>query len=193
MEMKAYVYSGDRRLQIENRAKPRIREDTALVRILAAAICGTDLRTYRHGSEKIRPPRVIGHEACGVLEEVGRAVKGFAPGERVTIAPAIGCGTCRWCRTGRTNMCENLRTVGFDFDGTFAEYLEIPAQAFAMGNVLRIGESVPTSSAVLAEPMACCVNGQEFLKIDLEDTVFIFGSTSAACTRNWPSASGPVG
>jgi hypothetical protein len=78
-------------------------------------------------------------------------------------------------------MCENLRTLGFDYDGTFAEYLEIPAQAFAMGNVLRVGEAVPTPAAVLAEPTACCVNGQEFLQIGPEDTVFIFGSGYIGC------------
>lgn len=78
-------------------------------------------------------------------------------------------------------MCENLRTLGFDYDGTFAEYLEIPAQAFAMGNVLRVGEAVPTPATVLAEPTACCVNGQEFLQIGPEDTVFIFGSGYIGC------------
>lgn len=179
--MKAYTYTGERRLELQDRPKPRIREDTALVRILAAAICGTDLRTYRHGSSRIQPPRVIGHEACGVLEEVGRSIKGFVPGERVMVAPAIGCGACRWCRAGKTNMCEDLRTVGFHYDGTFAEYMEIPAQAFAMGNVLRIGEAISIPAAVLAEPTACCLNGQEFLQIGPEDTVFIFGSGFIGC------------
>ena len=99
------------------------------MRILDAAICGTDLRTYRHGSERIRPPRVIGHEACGVIEQVGSSVTGLTAGDRVVVVPAVGCGECRWCRAGRTNMCDNLRTIGFDFDGTFAEYMEIPSPA----------------------------------------------------------------
>jgi L-iditol 2-dehydrogenase len=181
--MKAYTYTGEGRLELQERAKPRISEDTAVVRILAAAICGTDLRTYRHGSHRIQPPRVIGHEACGVLEDLGRQVKGFRPGERVMVVPAVGCGVCRWCRAGRTNMCESLRTVGFDYDGTFAQYMEIPAQAIAMGNVLRVPDGVPTPAAVLAEPAACCVNGQEFLQIGPEDLVFIFGAGFIGCVH----------
>jgi threonine dehydrogenase-like Zn-dependent dehydrogenase len=77
-----------------------------------------------------------------VIEEVGSAVKGSAPGDRVMVVPAVGCGICRWCRAGKTNMCEDLHTVGFDYDGTFADYLQIPAQAFAMGNVLLVGDAV---------------------------------------------------
>jgi len=78
-------------------------------------------------------------------------------------------------------MCEDLRTVGFHYDGTFAQYMEIPAQAFAMGNVLRVPEAVPTPAVVLAEPTACCLNGQDYLQIGPEDTVFIFGSGFIGC------------
>jgi L-iditol 2-dehydrogenase len=126
---------------------------------------------------------VIGHEACGLIEEVGSSVTGLEPGRRVVVVPAVGCGKCRWCRAGKTNMCDSLRTVGFDFDGTFAEYMEIPAQALAMGNVLAVGDSVATEQAVLAEPAACCLNGQEFLQIGPEDTVFIFGSGFIGCVH----------
>jgi L-iditol 2-dehydrogenase len=181
--VKAFTCTGDRALRLLSREKPRVHPDTALVRILSAAICGTDLRTYRHGSDRIRPPRVLGHEACGIIEEVGSEVKGLQPGRRVVVVPAVGCGECRWCRVGKTNMCDSLRTVGFDFDGTFAEYLEIPAQALAMGNVLPVGDSLTTEQAVLAEPAACCLNGQEFLQIGPEDTVFIFGSGFIGCVH----------
>jgi L-iditol 2-dehydrogenase len=80
-------------------------------------------------------------------------------------------------------MCDRLRTVGFDFDGTFAEYMEIPAPALAMGNVLTVGDSLATEQAILAEPAACCLNGQEFLQIGPEDTVFIFGSGFIGCVH----------
>ena len=181
--MKAFTCTEDRALRLLSREKPRVHPDTALMRVLGAAICGTDLRTYRHGSDRIRPPRVIGHEACGLIEEVGSSVKGLEPGRRVVVVPAVGCGECRWCRAGKTNMCDSLRTVGFDFDGTFAEYMEIPAQALAMGNVLPVSDSVATEQAVLAEPAACCLNGQEFLQIGPQDTVFIFGSGFIGCVH----------
>ena len=65
-------------------------------------------------------------------------------------------------------MCEQLQTVGFHFDGTFAEFMEVPARAFSMGNVLVLENGVPTDQAVMAEPVACCVNGQEFLQLEEE-------------------------
>jgi L-iditol 2-dehydrogenase len=181
--VKAFTCTEDRALRLLSLEKPRVHQDTALMRVLGAAICGTDLRTYRHGSDRIRPPRVIGHEACGLIEQVGSSVTGLQPGQRVVVVPAVGCGECRWCKAGKTNMCDNLRTVGFDFDGTFAEYVEIPAPALAMGNVLTVGDSVVTEQAVLVEPAACCLNGQEFLQIGPEDTVFIFGSGFIGCVH----------
>ena len=158
-----------------------MRDDTAVIRLLASAICGSDLRTFRYGSERIQVPRIIGHEGCGVIEEVGPEIEHFRPGQRVVVVPAIGCGICRWCRKGVTNMCEQLQTVGFDFDGTFAEFMEVPAQAFSMGNVLVLEDGIPTDQAVMAEPVACCVNGQEFLQLAEEDFVFIFGSGFIGC------------
>lgn len=179
--MKAFTYTGNRKLAVLDMEVPKARKDTAVIHLLASAICGTDLRTFRHGSEKIQVPRIIGHEGCGVIEEVGAEVRSFRPGQRVVVVPALGCGTCRWCKKGITNMCEQLQTIGFDFDGTFAEFMEVPARAFSMGNVLVLDDKVPTDQAVMAEPVACCVNGQEFLRLDEEDNVFIFGSGFIGC------------
>jgi L-iditol 2-dehydrogenase len=189
--VKAFTCTEDGALRLLSRDKPRLHPDTVLLRVLLTAICGTDLRTYRHGSQRIRPPRVIGHEACGLVEEVGSAVgseigsplRGLRPGQRVVVAPAVGCGECRWCRAGSTNLCDRLRTVGFDFDGTFAEYLEVPAAALAQGHLLEVADSLATEQAVLAEPAACCLNGQEYLRIGPEDTVFIFGAGFIGCVH----------
>jgi L-iditol 2-dehydrogenase len=156
-------------------------EHNAILKVLTASICGTDLRTYRFGSDMIRPPRIIGHEVCGIIQQIGPSVEGFQEGDRVVVAPAIGCGVCPPCRKGITNMCDNLQTLGFEYDGAFAEYMEIPAQAFRMGNVLKVGKEVPAEQASLAEPVACCVNGQRFLNIRPEDFVTIFGAGFIGC------------
>ncbi len=181
--MKAYTYASDKKLAVIESTMPRVHEDTVVVKVLCAAICGTDLRTYRFGSERIVPPRIIGHEACGVIIEAGERVQGFTAGQRVSIVPAVGCGVCRWCKKGITNMCENLKTIGFDYDGAFAEYMEVPAHAIAMGNLLKLEETIETEQATIAEPVACCLNGQSFLKIGEEDTVFIFGAGFIGCVH----------
>jgi L-iditol 2-dehydrogenase len=179
--MNAYVYVAPRELRIAQVPRPAAREDSAVMKVSVSSICGTDVRTYRFGNDGLLPPRNIGHEACGVICEKGAAVQGFAEGDRVFVAPAIGCGACRSCRRGHTNMCENLRTIGFEFDGTFAQYMEIPPQAFAMGNVIPVPASVTDAEASLVEPVACCLNGQGFLRIEAEDTVFIFGAGFIGC------------
>ncbi len=175
--MLAYVYSGVGDLKLKEIAKPKAQDDSAVIHVDAASICGTDLRTYRFGSSKIKNlPRVIGHEAVGTIVEIGKDIKNFKIGDRVQIAPAIGCGHCPSCKRGRTNLCNTLKTIGFDFDGTFAEYMEIPSQAFLQDHVTKVPDALSAAQAVLAEPIACVVNAQSYLNIESGDTVAIFGS-----------------
>jgi L-iditol 2-dehydrogenase len=129
----------------------------------------------------ITPPRVLGHEVCGEIVEVGPDRKGFQVGQRISMAPAIGCGSCYPCRRGFVNLCDNLKTIGFNFDGGFAEYMEVPAIAFDRGNVYHTPEGVTDEEAALAEPIACVVNGQEFLHIEPGDSIAIFGSGFIGC------------
>lgn len=180
--MKAYVYhkAGDSRL-VNDFSRPHAHDDTVVVKVLACSVCGTDLRTWQYGSERITPPRITGHELCGEIVEAGARRKDFAVGQRVSVAPAIGCGTCYPCSRGYTNLCENLHTIGFQSDGGFSEFMEIPALAFAQGNVYRTPDGVPAEEAALAEPSACVVNGQEFLHIQPGDSVAIFGSGFIGC------------
>jgi L-iditol 2-dehydrogenase len=179
--MNAYVYVAPHELRVTRVPRPFAREDSAVMKVSVSSICGTDVRTYRFGNDSLQSPRTIGHEACGVIYEKGKGVKGFAEGDRVFVVPAIGCGTCRSCRSGHTNMCESLRTIGFEFDGTFAQYMEIPPQALAMGNVITVPPSLSDAEASLIEPVACCLNGQRFLRIEPEDTVCIFGAGFIGC------------
>lgn len=179
--MLAFVYEGMNRLSLKKVAKPSAFENSAVIKVLATSICGTDLRTYRFGSSKIVTPRILGHEVVGKIESLGSGVRGFSIGDRVQIAPAIGCGVCRPCVHGHTNLCDNLKTLGFQYDGTFAEYMEIPASAFMMGNVTKLERAIPDTEAVLAEPVACVVNAQEYLNIEEGDTVAVFGSGFIGC------------
>jgi L-iditol 2-dehydrogenase len=179
--MLAFVYEGTGNLSLKQVAEPKHTAKSAIIKVRASSICGTDLRTYRFGASGIIPPRIIGHEVVGTIVSIGSEVKGFSEGERVQIAPAIGCAKCRPCQKGRTNLCDSLKTIGFQFDGTFAEYMEIPQEAFALGNVSKVDPSIPDTEAVLAEPIACVVNAQEYLQIRNEDTVAIFGSGFIGC------------
>jgi L-iditol 2-dehydrogenase len=124
---------------------------------------------------------VIGHELCGEMVETGAEMRDFELGQRVTVTPAIGCGRCPDCITGRSNLCTELKTIGFQFDGGFAELMEIPPSAFAQGNVNLVPEGLSNGEAALAEPIACVINGQELLHVGSGDIVAIFGSGFIGC------------
>lgn len=181
--MLAYVFEGNGKLSLQERPMPKATSASAVIKVEACSICGTDFRTYSKGSTKITPPRIIGHEVVGTIVEVGDEVKGFRVGDRVAVAPAIGCGECYPCSLGYTNMCDNLQTIGFQFEGGFAEYMEIPAIAFKQNNVNLVNAGVASEEAALAEPTACVINAQEFLNITNGDYVAIWGSGFIGCVH----------
>ncbi len=180
--MKAFVYQGETSFRLVSDFRlPQAQRDSAVIRVRACSVCGTDLRTWQKGSARITPPRIVGHELCGEIVEIGEGRKGFQVGQRISIAPAIGCGACSSCRRGYTNLCDRLETIGFQYDGGFAEYMEVPAAAFEQGNVYPTPDGVSDEEAALAEPIACVINGQEFLHIATGDSVAIFGSGFIGC------------
>lgn len=186
--MQALIYEevfGKPSLTIQEREVPKAHPRSAVIRVDAASICGTDLRTYRYGSPKIHYPRIIGHESVGTITELGSSVTGFRVGDRVQTAPAIGCGVCTSCIRGYSNLCDNLRTIGFDFDGSFAQYMEIPEEAFLRNHVTHVPDSLSSCEAVLAEPIACIVNAQQYLNIRTDDTVAVFGSGFIGTMHAW--------
>ena len=174
--MLAFVYNDVGKLDLKEIPEPKAKNNSGVIKVEATSICGTDLRTFRFGSSKIKPPRIIGHEVVGSFVELGREINNFQIGERVQIAPALGCGTCYYCKNGHTNLCNNLKTIGFDFDGTFADYMEVPAEAFVQEHVTKIPDNLSSLEGTLAEPIACIENAQSYLNINIGDAVAVFGS-----------------
>ncbi len=179
--MLAYIMKTDGTAAVENIPAPQCPKDGLIVKIHNATICGTDFRTFMKGSNKITPPRVLGHEMAGIVAAVGPEVKGFDKGDRVTMAPAVGCGQCWPCSIGHTNMCDDLKTMGFQYDGSFAEYMAIPGHALKMGNVIRIPDGISFDEACLAEPAACVLTSHAYLNIHEDDFVVVYGSGFIGC------------
>jgi L-iditol 2-dehydrogenase len=182
VEMRAYRYFKDKQSRLERIPVPVLGEGGALVKLEACSICGTDVRTYRFGSAKIGEGRVMGHEFIGrILELAPDFSGGFGVGDWIGMAPAIGCGGCYSCKAGHTNMCDSLATMGFQYDGGFAEYTVIPRQAFLMGNVYKLPPAADPVIFALSEPLACVINAQSYLDIKSGEDVVIFGSGIIGC------------
>ena len=178
--MKAAVFYGPGDIRVEDKPKPDIGDNDILIKIEACAICGTDLRIFRSGHRGVKPPQIIGHENAGIIFEMGKNVKNFKVGDRVTIDPIVSCGYCYYCRKGLTNLCstfkETAEAFGYYYPGGFAEYMAIPAKAIKRGNIIPIPESMSFEEAALAEPMGCALNGELLARIGAGDTVLIVGA-----------------
>lgn len=108
---------------------PEMGPDDVLVKILAASVCGTDVHIYNWdawASGRMHPPLVIGHELSGIIEKVGRNVSRVKPGDYISAESHIVCGKCLQCRLGQYHTCQNVRILGVDTDGCFADYAVIP-------------------------------------------------------------------
>jgi L-iditol 2-dehydrogenase len=178
--MRALVYENGK-LHLRDVPGPKATAKSAIAKVEVASICGTDVRTYINGNDNLPNGIIVGHEFCGTIVEAGNEVEGFELGDRVTVAPAISCGKCYMCKKEKYNMCENLETIGFQYNGCFAEYIEIPSVAFEMNNVNTIADTISAGEASMAEPVACIVNSHSYLHIGKGDTVAVFGSGFIGC------------
>ena len=174
--MKAAVYLGIKKIQIKEVERPKCGPGEILIRVHFCAICGTDVRTYLHGHKKVKPPHIIGHEIAGEIAEMGKETKGHQLGDRVTVVTSVGCGKCRWCQKGYYNLCPDGEAIGYFYQGGFAEYLLMPQEAVAQNAVLKIPENVSLAETSIVEPLSCCINGQNYLKIEKGDSVAVFGA-----------------
>ena len=174
--MKAVRLYGAKDLRVEEVEKPRISENEILMRVKAATICASDIRSYNYGNGRMRPPRILGHEIAGDVAETGSNVKGYDSGTRITLNPNIFCGRCIFCLTGRHELCDERRALGFDVDGGFAEYLLIPFESIRTGVICEIPDNVSYEEAALIEPISCCLHAQTMVKVGAGDTVTIIGA-----------------
>ncbi len=150
--------------------KPEVRPGALLVRVAASGICGTDPHIL-HGLYPANLPLVPGHEFAGVVEAVGDGVDGFTAGDHVAVDPNILCGTCSFCRRGKSHLCKNLVALGVNIPGGFAEFCSVPvAQAY------QLPRDFPLAHAALAEPVGCCLRGVDLAGIVSGDRVVIFGA-----------------
>ena len=169
-------------LRLEDVPEPTCGTDEVKIRVKNCSTCGTDVKIRKNGHQNLTPPRIIGHEIAGEVVEVGSGVAGdWKPGDRVQVIAAVPCGKCHGCRKGWMAVCQNQTSVGYQYDGGFAEYMIVPREVLAVDGMNRIPDGVGFAEASAAEPFACAINAQEQLGIEPGDDVVIFGAGPIGC------------
>lgn len=187
--MKAVVWHGKGDIRLDDVEDPKVLEPTdAIIRITRSAICGTDLHMVRGTMPDMVEGTVLGHEAVGVVEEVGDAVRGFSPGDRVVIPSTIGCGTCSYCRAGYYEQCDTANPNGpaagtcffggpkatGPINGLQAEYARIP---YAATTMVRVPDAVSDDQAILlSDIFPTAWFGSRLAEVGSGDTVLVLGA-----------------
>ena len=174
--MRAAVYQGKEEIVLQEVRDPCLTEGEVLLQIHTCSVCGTDLRTYRHGDKKIIPPRILGHEFCATVVESAAPNGNVSVGDRVVMYIVIIDGTDRYVEMGRENLTSNRTTMSYHYDGAFAPLMKVPALAVRQQNLFKVTSEIPNDQMSLAEPLGCCMNAHSRLGIGLKDTVAVIGA-----------------
>lgn len=175
--MKALLLDSYKHLTHQDIPTPEIKDPhEVLVRIRAAAICGSDVHGYDGSTGRRKPPVIMGHEGAGEVVAVGDAVTACRAGDRVTFDSTIYCGSCEPCRRGDVNLCENRRVLGvscdeYRCDGIFAEYAVIPDHI-----IYKIPEGLSYAHASLTEPAAVAAHAVRLTPMELDDSLAVVGT-----------------
>ena len=177
-QMQAALLYGKEDLRVGELPIPEIAAGEILLRVKAAAVCGTDIRMFKNGARGVGPdsPLVPGHEISGIIERVGAGVTGYREGMRVAVAPNMGCGVCDMCVSGNTQLCKTYKAFGINIPGGFARFMKIPEAAVRQGNLAEIPEGADFTDAALVEPLSCVYNAFKRSAITAGDTVLVIGA-----------------
>ena len=169
--MKAVVLTGKDTVEIIDSPRPHIKgAGDVLVQIEAMSICETDEKIFDGSTPTKKLPIPIGHEASGVIVDVGDDVKNIVPGDRVLIDPNVNDSTCHLCRSGLSNLCLNGGLMGRDVDGAFQQFLAVPSK-----NVFFLPRSIPAEIAPLIQPFSTVIHGHRQIEIGPGSIVAVLG------------------
>lgn len=179
--MKAARFHAPGDIRIEDVPEPVAGPGQVRLRVRNCSTCGTDVKISRNGHQNLSPPRTLGHEIAGEVDQLGDGVAGWSTGDRVQVIAAIPDGSCPQCRRGRMSVCEHQESMGYQYDGGFAPFMTVPASVLAVDGLNRIPAGLGFAEASVAEPLACVLNGQELAGIGPGDTVVVVGAGPIGC------------
>ena len=152
--MKAALLTKEKTIKIIHMDYPKCRDNELIIKVFFSGICGSDLSTYKGEHPYKKPPTILGHEASGIIDCIGKSVKDFKVGDKVCIQSFSACRKCNYCEDGIYNLCNNKKILNYkDLNGSFAEYL--------IGNeglFFKIPDKVSYKEGALVEPLSIALH-----------------------------------
>jgi L-iditol 2-dehydrogenase len=179
--MKAAVVMERDKLEVQTIPDPQCGDSEAILKVEACAVCGSDIRIFHYGNDRVKYPAIMGHEIAGKIVQVGKEVTFLEEGDRVALGADVPCGQCYWCTNGMGTNCDINYAVGYQFAGGFQEYMLLNETILKYGPVTPIPDHIPYEHAALAEPLACAINGLELAQFSLGKSICIIGLGPIGC------------
>jgi (R,R)-butanediol dehydrogenase/meso-butanediol dehydrogenase/diacetyl reductase len=170
--MKAISYQGKKTVAVVDKPVPQPSEDKVLIKVAYAGICGSDLSIVAGKHPRATPPLTMGHEFSGTIAALPQETHSdLKVGDRVTVYPLLSCGTCYVCKMGLPHVCRDLKLIGIDTDGAFAEYVLAAEDA-----IIKIPDELSDEEGALIEPLAVCIHAAHMSRMQVGDTVVVTGA-----------------
>lgn len=174
--MKAAILDRPGNINVGDYDDPTLSEGEILVKTGMTGVCYTDVLAFKGIAKDYSFPVILGHEITGIVEEINGTPDGYREGDKVCLYPITSCGKCKYCTKGVDKYCTQIKGLGHDLNGGFAEYVKVPSSLVWKGGVLKVSSRIGFEEAVFAEPLACCINCVQQSNISLDDDVVISGA-----------------
>lgn len=160
------------KLEVREVPVPEPGEKEVLLKVASCGVCGSDVHAFEGNHFRTTYPRIMGHEFSGHVEEVGPGVSQFKKGDRVCAETNIPCGQCKICRSGLSHLCKDVKVIGFNQDGGYAQYVRVPAE-----NLIPVPENLTMDQATLTQPLGVGYKAVvDHSAIGRGNTVAVFGA-----------------
>ncbi len=158
-----------------------INDNEAILQVRTCAVCGSDLRIFHYGNDRVKLPAIIGHEIAGEIIAAGKNVTQVRVGDRIALGADVPCGECYWCTNGMGTNCAINYAIGYQFAGGFQEKMVLNGTILKYGPVTLLPDNVSFESGAVAEPLACAINGLELAEMALGKSICIIGLGPIGC------------
>ena len=172
--MKAVFFDGPNKIGYRETPTPECPENGVLIKVISVGLCGSDIRTFASGHAGVEPPFIIGHEVVGEIAETKTDY--YTVGQKVILNPEITCGECSYCKAGLDNHCKNLKFVGTDIPGGYAQYIPVPSYGANPRFCHVLPDDVDMDAFPIAETYGSVYATHNYLNIEKGDTVLVIGA-----------------